>query len=418
MAAPAPSSAPCTVEEQHITISPATSNKSVEFTCDFDKVFRASTLQAAFEQHPVFATVFKSDQETHSSSSSNDANNKHPGQIAALSTETSAATAADGGLSRVSKGLISTIMTAYNTHCDLVIRPDDVWLTILAQFCSYVNKNAEGLRNKIVEHEGKDELKVYSAGGMRTADTAEYQRMIRELLGQIRQNIKSPELADWFRPGFSTTTEKDEVCAAATAMATLQAYFEFQMSFRCGIPSVTLMGTVGDWKLLREKIERLLEFEVDGNPEGKVMEIWVGYLRKVCDGFVESAEHPGSPETLEFWDKVLCVPRRSGDSSITGWVSAFTCFGKEGSFLGKIDTPTRPVTSFNPLQYKREFPLIPDSQICHNVVSCPVKIDDNGTEYDGTLFSGQIACEAERAAGKSHPTVRPRNDWCLAVAMQ
>ncbi|CAN0540206.1 unnamed protein product, partial [Ectocarpus sp. 8 AP-2014] len=73
-------------------------------------------------------------------------------------------------------------------------------------------------------------------------------------------------LADWFRPGFSTTTETDEVCAAATAMATLQAYFEYTMCLTCGIPWVTLMGTVEDWKLLREKIERMLEFEVQGNP--------------------------------------------------------------------------------------------------------------------------------------------------------
>lgn len=201
----------------------------------------------------------------------------------------------------MSKGLISAIMTSYNTHCDLVISPDDVWLTILAQFCAYVNKNSEGLRNKIVDHEGKKELVVKSVGTLHTAD---YRRMIRDLLALIRQNIKSPELADWFRPGFSTTTEQDEVCAAATAMASLQAYFEYTMMLCCGIPSVTLMGTLRDWKLLREKIERLLEFEVDGNPDGKVMEIWVGYLRKVCDGFVESAEHPGSTATLEFWDKV------------------------------------------------------------------------------------------------------------------
>ncbi|CAN0284275.1 unnamed protein product [Ectocarpus sp. 12 AP-2014] len=65
--------------------------------------------------------------------------------------------------------------------------------------------------------------------------------------------MKSPELADWFRPGFSTTTEKDEVCAAATATASLQAYFEYTMMCMCGIPSVTLMGTVGDWKLLRDR---------------------------------------------------------------------------------------------------------------------------------------------------------------------
>ena len=93
-------------------------------------------------------------------------------------------------------------------------------------------------------------------------------------------------------------------------MGSLQTYFEFKMYFMCGIPAVTMMGTVADWKLLREKIEHLLEFEVQNNPDGNVMELWVGYLRKVCDGFVESAEHPDSPKTLEFWDKVGHRPSR------------------------------------------------------------------------------------------------------------
>ena len=148
-----------------------------------------------------------------------------------------------------------------------------------------------------------------------TLETADYRGMIRDLLGKIRANIKSPELADWFRPGFSTTTEREEVCAAATAMASLQAYFMYVMARRCGIPAVTLLGTVADWKLLREKIDRLLEFEVKGN---NVMEVWVGYLRKVCDGLVESAEHPRSAETLEFWDKVGCVADRARFDEVTG----------------------------------------------------------------------------------------------------
>lgn len=129
----------------------------------------------------------------------------------------------------------SVLMTTLSRHCHLVLSPDDVWLTILAQFCAYVNKNAEALRSRLVEHEGKKELKVESYGSLETAD---YQRMIRDLLAEIRKSIKSPELADWFRPGFSTTTEKEEVCAAATAMATLQAYFDYTMKVSCGIPSI------------------------------------------------------------------------------------------------------------------------------------------------------------------------------------
>ena len=62
--------------------------------------------------------------------------------------------------------------------------------------------------------------------------------------------------------------------------------------------------------------------------------------------------------------------------------------------------------------------MIDDNNICHNVVSCPVTIDDNGTQYDGTLFSGQVVCGAERAGERGYPIVRPRNDWCLAVAVK
>ncbi|CAB1106036.1 unnamed protein product [Ectocarpus sp. CCAP 1310/34] len=349
------------VEVKQVTISPATSNPKLEFVDNFEQAFKSSSsLSGAFEHH-----VARGPDTT-----------KLPGKVVAISRTTH-----QTGLSRAPMGLISAIMTAYNTHCALVVSPDDVWLTILSQFCAYVNKNAEGLRDRVVEHEGKKKLTVYG------------------------QNIKPPELADWFLPGFSTTTETDEVCAAATAMASLQEYFNYEMCLRCGIPSVALMGTVEDWKLLREKIERMLEFEVLDNPEGKVMELWVGYLRKVCDGFVESAEHPNSAATVDFWDKVFSHRHFvSGVTFTTGWVSAFSCFDKDGNFIGKNTGKGG------------EFPLV--TSLCHNVVSCPVAIDDNGYGYDATLVTGQVAYRAERGAKAGYPTMCPRNDWCLAVAVK
>ncbi|CAN0016004.1 unnamed protein product [Ectocarpus fasciculatus] len=327
-------------------------------------------------------------------------------------------TGAEFLLAPTTKGLVSTIMMAYSHHADLVLRPDDVWLTILAQFCLYVNRHAERLRDRIVDHEGKKVLTVEGGGSLFSAD---YQTLIREMLGQIRENIKTPELADWFKPGFTTTTDTDEVAAAATAMASLQAYFSYEIFLSCGLPSVTLMGTVDDWKLLRAKVERLLDFEVTDNPEeGGVMEVWVGYLRKVCDGFVESAEHPDSTETLQFWDKVVSrIGGGSGVSYITGWLSAFACFDKDGWFMGR-STSTAGIGLYreNPVpdeSDESEYPLIDTGKICHNVVSCPVKINDDGVEYDGTLFVGQVALEARDGGEGGYPIIRPRNDWCLAV---
>ena len=310
------------VPSARVLISPATTNQNLEFQGDSDRFFQTTSLGGEFLQHPAFGAVFKTQRPDDYWHVPDEAEGKLPGRIVALSYDSTTAEVEGKGLEVTSKktgaerrdfalksapkGLVSTIMTAYNQHCNLVISPDEVWLAILAQFCTYLNRNAEELRSRIVAHEGQIELRAYGPG---TLETADYQSMIRDLLGEIRKNIKSPELADWFRPGFSTTTERDEVCAAATAMSSLQAYFSYECVLTCGIPSVTLMGTVADWKLLREKIDRLLEFEVKNNPEGNVMKIWVGYLRKVSDGLIESAEHPSSAKTLEFWDKVSRIKR-------------------------------------------------------------------------------------------------------------
>ena len=191
-----------------VTISPATTNKNLKFKDTRKNFFESTSLRGTFERHPAFEASFPQSAGSVRAASGWEGLSKtsFPAWIVALS-ETSAKTEEkrvettdEAGTEKgktfaikpASKGLVSTIMTAYNEHCNLVISPDDVWLTILAQFCAYVNKNAEELRGRIVEHEGKKELIVSGPGGLETAD---YQRMIRDLLAEIKKNIKSSELA-------------------------------------------------------------------------------------------------------------------------------------------------------------------------------------------------------------------------------
>ena len=63
---------------------------------------------------------------------------------------------------------------------------------------------------------------------------------------QIVKNIKDPSIADWLIPKFSTTTENDRIVASVTLMATLQSYFEYKYCLLCGLPSITLLGTVDE----------------------------------------------------------------------------------------------------------------------------------------------------------------------------
>mmetsp|Transcript_48118 Transcript_48118/g.113550 ORF Transcript_48118/g.113550 Transcript_48118/m.113550 type:complete len:431 (+) Transcript_48118:127-1419(+) len=334
-------------------------------------------------------------------------------------------------------GLISAILTAYNSHLDLVLDPNDVWITILGQFSAYINggKRAEELRDAIVDFDGKRELTVYAGGTLFTAD---FGGVALSMVDEISKNIKDPSLREWFLPGFSTSTPTDKICASVACMSALQNYFEYRVCLCCGIPHVTLMGTVDDWILLRSKIERLAEFDL----QDKLMTQWLGFLRPICDNFVLSAQ--GNPN-VSFWDHVCChVGGGSGPSYLSGWITAFTIFSTKGDWQGNraavASGHEQPhagggaagsktlsalygalksgkkamVNAVSPQSAVTfpQWPKIDTNDLNHNQLSVPMTIDDNGTEYMSTLFAGQFIHEF---LGDEGHTVRPRNDWAIAI---
>ena len=70
----------------------------------------------------------------------------------------------EGGISSKSpalparNGFVDSVVLAYNRHHHLVIRPEDIWFSILSQLNLYINANSEELRHMFVAHEGKKEL--------------------------------------------------------------------------------------------------------------------------------------------------------------------------------------------------------------------------------------------------------------------
>jgi hypothetical protein len=56
--------------------------------------------------------------------------------------------------------IFSAFLYAYNSHEDIVLSPDDIWLMICIYFSKYVNENAEQLRSLFVDHDGQKKLTV------------------------------------------------------------------------------------------------------------------------------------------------------------------------------------------------------------------------------------------------------------------
>ncbi|KAH7106151.1 hypothetical protein BKA62DRAFT_766589 [Auriculariales sp. MPI-PUGE-AT-0066] len=69
-------------------------------------------------------------------------------------------TAASSWTSEQRHGLADTLLSAYNQHHALVLRPDDIRLAIIVLFSFYVNKYAEELRSRFVAHTGNETINV------------------------------------------------------------------------------------------------------------------------------------------------------------------------------------------------------------------------------------------------------------------
>jgi hypothetical protein len=226
-------------------------------------------------------------------------------------------------------GFIDTVVDAYNSHQAFVIRPDDVWICILTQFSFYVNGDgqAERLRYLFVAHEDKKEL-VVKIPDSHPVDFGALARMMTE---KIHENVVDPELRDWTLPDFSTTTANDTVVASVVIMATLKACFEYTfMGIECGLPRVTLLGTQDDRISIFRRVNKLGRY-------GPETAAWRDLLRPVLARFVKAFE-PGyaeGAENLDFWQRV--ADRDSGGSGptyLSGWITAFCVFDREGKWLG------------------------------------------------------------------------------------
>jgi hypothetical protein len=107
--------------------------------------------------------------------------------------------ASDGSVKSSPFGFVGAATAAYGYHSNLVIRPDDIWITMLSQFSFYVNARSEDLRYKFVNHEGRKELIVTVVGY--SIYNAPYDDMTRKFLNLISETLLTAVFENGFFQG-------------------------------------------------------------------------------------------------------------------------------------------------------------------------------------------------------------------------
>jgi len=306
----------------------------------------------------------------------------------------------------LSHGLVSGLISAYSRHYNIELRPDDFWSAVLVQFSFYLNANAEELRSRFVDFQGKRKLIVYMDGHIRTVDHAVF---IRKMIPQIASNLKDPSIRDWVIPSFTTTTPNDALVFSVVLMSALKSYFSYKMVLECGIPNVTLCGTPADYEDLARRVDRLLEFD---NAQGH-MKKWHSLLRPIFDELIRASR---GQHSVDFWSRVCThYGGGSGPSYISGWVSAFCCFDDHGEWQGDNYTYEWEQYNFDTQRTTKhvvqcDWPVIDDDNIPPGHCCVPVNVDDHGVKYETHIVGGSLVANVVNG-----DTVVPRLDWFMAI---
>ena len=205
--------------------------------------------------------------------------------------------------------LIAALQGAFTSHRPLTLSPDIIWLTITQGLAIHINQNAERLRHRFVSHDGKLTIKIRRDDFIKGSPENPWPEVFSAFSEKIRDHIG--DAYDLIVADFSTTGAVERAAYEVVLLDSMQSYFQYELQTLCGIPSITLEGTVEDWQSITSRAERLSEFGLDW---------WIDPLVPILNRFIEAAA--GNVDQ-GFWDSIYKFHGSDGSGSptVSGWVA-------------------------------------------------------------------------------------------------
>jgi len=210
-------------------------------------------------------------------------------------------------------GFVHAVYLAFNNHIPLCFGPDDLWNLIVQGVSMHIAQNAEKLRDKFVDFDGKKKLTIQRNNFVKGSPDNDWAGCFEEWSTMITDNI-GEENAKRFIPEFSTTGALEKAMHELSLMDAMQSYFSYGCCTMCGISKVKLMGTFEDWRTLRKMVTALRKYDLDW---------WINYIEPVIDEILNT--YLGKVNK-KFWYTIYKEWSTFGSGAtdyVTGWITHF-----------------------------------------------------------------------------------------------
>ena len=294
-------------------------------------------------------------------------------------------------VARMDNKFVATVHTAYSDHYPLVLTPDVIWMCIAQGFAMHVNSNAQKLRHLFVEHEGKKKLNVSRDDFVKGSPSNPWPEVFDAFSAQIQAAV-GDKVYGALTPSFTTTGPVERAAAQLVIMDAFKEYFEYRVNTLCGIPEITLEGTIGDWTALKEKAMALRDFDLSW---------WTDELGIVLEQFVEAAS---GRVDQQFWSSIYKVRYGSGGPHISGWIC--TLF----PYIGDDKWRNPFLKSWRSSSDEAWFHGMTSDSFPPGLCSTPFIWYYLGTEYPMSFYSGFMAVSQD----PSTLALRPEIGWAVA----
>ncbi|WP_338814686.1 DUF4419 domain-containing protein [Bernardetia sp. Wsw4-3y2] len=213
---------------------------------------------------------------------------------------------------------------AYADHRPFVLSPDMIWLLICQGFSKHVEVNAEKLRHLFVDFERKKELEIRNDNLLEIDKIklkAEWEKSIGEMNDEVAKYI-GENLINNLTADFSTTSPTEKIVSQITVLNTFQPYFNYDFStVLCGIPQITLEGTIEDWQKVIDKSKKLIMYELDW---------WISELLPILEEIKETAN---GKIDKQFWMNMFkqhALDEYGQPKIVNGWITRFFPYFQDG----------------------------------------------------------------------------------------
>lgn len=223
---------------------------------------------------------------------------------------------------RFGNPFLDGIHRAYAEHRPFVFSPDIIWLLISQGFSHHVKNNSEELKELIVGDSEKKALIVENEKIDIDKKDSPWEEVFPEFARLIRNEVGN-ELVDALTADFSTTTSTERIVSEITIMKSFEDYFEYVvLNEICGIPEITIEGTVKDWEMIIMKVNSLKKYNLSW---------WVNDIIPILNEFLEASKNKID---VKFWQEMFKFHYSDGcgdPNIIDGWITKLFPYDASGN---------------------------------------------------------------------------------------